>query len=113
MLFRPYFGALSAVLAPFCLVDALSTPVRVTVTFACLCVWLPAFGGQGAGTRTFSVCQRLLCQLRITPVNLIHLCFLAAFPYLLLGEGGVLINIEMSCGWLMAFSSPAWPQVVC
>lgn len=89
MLFRLHFGALSAVLAPFCPVDALSTPVCVTVTFACLCVWLPAFGEQGAGTRTFSVCQmRLLCQLQVTPVNLIHLlscCF--SLPSLGRGRG--------------------------
>lgn len=108
---KPHFGALSAVLAPllFCLAMALSCAyICVTVTFAWLLCLACSIWGQDARTRAFSVCLRLLYQLQVTPLFTRYVLFF--FPCLLLGEGGVLIRVEMSCVWLMAFSSPAWPS---
>lgn len=101
--FKPHFGALSAVLAPFfawwC---SVCTYICVTVTLACLLCLAYSIWGQDARTTAFSVCLRLY-QLQVTPVYL--LCLSCFFPLPSLGRGGgVLIRVEMSCGWLMAFS---------
>lgn len=67
-------------------------------------------GFRHLGTRCWNqsiFSLKLLFQLQVIPVYLV--CLLS-FPCLLLEEGEVLIRVEMSYSWLMAFPSPAWPS---
>lgn len=63
----PFFAQWCSVCAYMC----------VTVTFACLLCLASSIWGQDAGTRAFSACLRLLCQLQVTPVYLV--CLLSCF----------------------------------
>lgn len=93
---KPHFGALSAVLAPFfAWWYSVCTFICVTVTFACLLCLAYSIWGQDAGTTAFSVWGFTNYR------SILFTCyvfFLVSVPCLLLGDGGVLIRVEMSCG---------------